>query len=515
MNIDLRFYVMRFWRRFPWFLLVAAAITAAALTLALTLPPVYRAEARLLVESPQIPTDLAQSTVSTGASEALQIIVQRLTTRANLLDMAQRLKIYDGGVELSPDKIVDDMRDRISIDLPMGGGTADFVSVSFAASTGQLSATVTNELVTLILQENIALRTATATQTLAFFQQEVDRLGDQLGQLGGKIMQYKLEHKDSLPDSLDFRRGRQASQQERLVQLQREIAGLKERRAKLVEVYSNTGTVDSTLPARTPEEQQLRDLNDQLTSALAILSPQHPTVVTLKQRIAALEAQLKGTAPAPADPDAAPDAPGTGNTTFDLQIADIDTQIAISLDEQAQIEKDLAALKASIDETPGNAIQLDSLQRDYDNVQLQYNNAVSRLGAAQTGDRIEALSKGQRITVIEQAVVPDRPTKPNRKMIALAGGFGGIAAGLGIVILLELLNRSIHRPADLAARLGIQPLASIPYIETRRESARRRVILTVMFLLVALGIPALLFAVHTYYLPLDLLIGRILAKIRP
>lgn len=529
MTIDLRFYLQRFRRRLPWFLVVSTAVMAVGLTLAVALPPVYNSSAKLLVEDPTIPTNLAASTVNTGAPEALTIIQQRILTRANLLDMATRLNIYAGKPAMSPDKIVEDMRRRTLIDLPNQTVAAVFVTVSFSAPDARLSALVTNDLVTQILQENVALRTATATQTMDFFQQEVDRLGKMLGQQGAKIMQYKLEHKDALPDSLDFRRSRQAAQEERLLQLDREISGLKDRRARLVEIYQSTGAVApvGTAP-QNPTEAQLQQLRDQLTSALAIYAPQHPTVVALKARIAALEASLAPPAPAPAPAGPGTD-PGTGaatepatdpeglpadaSTAFKLQVADLDGQIAFDEDQKALITQELAGLKASIDATPGNAIDLDALQRDYDNTQTQYNAAVARLAAAQTGDRIEALSKGQRITVIDQAVVPDSPSSPNRKRIAAMAVLGGIALGLALVVALEALNRTVHRPADLVNRLGIQALASIPYITTRGERIRRRIALGSAILLVILGIPAALYAVDRYYLPLDLLVGRVIDKI--
>lgn len=523
MTIDLRFYLQRFRRRLPWFLVVATAVVAVGLTLAVALPPVYNSGAKLLVEDPTIPTNLAASTVDTGAPEALTIIQQRILTRANLLDMATRLNIYAGKPAMSPDKIVEDMRRRTLIDLPNQTVAAVFVTVSFSAPDAKLSALVTNDLVTQILQENVALRTATATQTMDFFQQEVDRLGKMLGQQGARIMQYKLEHKDALPDSLDFRRSRQAAQEERLLQLDREISGLKDRRARLVEIYQSTGAVApvGTAP-QNPTEAQLQQLRDQLTSALAIYAPQHPTVVALKARIAALEASLAPPAPAPANPATDPGTdpstdpeglPADASTAFKLQVADLDGQIAFDEDQKALITQELAGLKASIDATPGNAIDLDALQRDYDNTQTQYNAAVARLAAAQTGDRIEALSKGQRITVIDQAVVPDSPSSPNRKRIAAMAVLGGIALGLALVVALEALNRTVHRPADLVNRLGIQALASIPYITTRGERVRRRIALGSAILLVILGIPAALYAVDRYYLPLDLLVGRVIDKI--
>ncbi|MFN3938874.1 MAG: GNVR domain-containing protein, partial [Gemmobacter sp.] len=141
-----------------------------------------------------------------------------------------------------------------------------------------------------------------------------------------------------------------------------------------------------------------------------------------------------------------------------------------------------------------------------------YNQAVSRRASAQTGDLIETLSKGGRISIIEQAVVPREPTSPNRPLIAAAGVGGGIAAGLGLVLLLELMNSAIHRPADITGKLGITPFATLPLIRTRRDQRRRRMILTLAFGLVLLGIPLGLWAVQSYFMPLDLLLQKVLSR---
>jgi len=115
--LDLRFYFALVLRRLPYILILTVAGAAVGLGLALTLPPEYRANARLVVESEQIPGDLAESTVTTAATEQLQIIEQRIKARDTLLDMANRLNIYataDGG-PLRPDEIVEDLRERIVI----------------------------------------------------------------------------------------------------------------------------------------------------------------------------------------------------------------------------------------------------------------------------------------------------------------------------------------------------------------------------------------------------------------
>jgi uncharacterized protein involved in exopolysaccharide biosynthesis len=195
-------------------------------------------------------------------------------------------------------------------------------------------------------------------------------------------------------------------------------------------------------------------------------------------------------------------------SAFEIQLADIDTQIEASSEERARLNEELANLQVSISATPGNAIRLAAMQRDYDAVQTQYERAVSNRAAAETGDVIENLSKGQRITVLEPAVAPSEPNSPNRRLIAAGGVAMGGALGLGLVVLLELLNSSIRRPKDLETGLGIRAFGTVPLMRTPGQIRRRRLIILSAFLLVAVGIPAALTYVHTQVMPLDLALTR-------
>ena len=76
------------------------------------------------------------------------------------------------------------------------------------------------------------------------------------------------------------------------------------------------------------------------------------------------------------------------------------------------------------------------------------------------------MSKGERISVIEQARAPDEPSDPNRPMIATAGTFAGAGIAFGLVVLLEVLNKTVRRPSDLTRGLGLTPITTINYIVT-------------------------------------------------
>ncbi|WP_324752412.1 lipopolysaccharide biosynthesis protein [Roseovarius sp. Pro17] len=504
---DVKFYIALFFRRLHYFLVIIVVCTAAGLTLAFTLPPVYRAEATLVVEPAQIPGDLAASTVQATVAEILDLIKRRILTRQNLLDISRRFEVHAAAERMTADAIVADMRQRISMQFPNNTFTnrALFVTVSFDAPTGEISARVGNELVTQILRQNIEMRTSATGQTLEFFVQEVARLDEEMGQQNSRILTFKESNKDTLPDSLDYRRNRQASLQERVLQLERELSGLRDRRDRLVEIYERTGRLDIMGENLTPEQRQLQQLKDELASAGVIYSDENPRVKSLKAQIAALEAaNIKlglGTAIAP------------NVTIFDLQMSDIDGQITFIEKEKELIQKQIDALTKSIEATPMNAITLGTLERDYENLQLQYTQARASLAEARTGDQIEAQSRGQRITVTEQAIVPAFPAEPNRKLIAAAGIAGGFGLSIALFLLLEILNSTIRRPAELTSRLGVTAFGTIPYIQTDKQVFRRRTGIVMAVVVPLIVLAGGLYILHVNYMPIDMLIQKVADKV--
>jgi uncharacterized protein involved in exopolysaccharide biosynthesis len=513
--MDLKFYLAVFWRRFPFFLILLALGTAVGLTVALTQKPIYVAEARLVVESQQIPDELAASTVRTDAAEQLQIIQQRIFTRDNLLDMASRLGVYSEtdatDDRLRPDEKVEDMGERINVDLG-GRSAAIIVTVSFADPVPDRAAAVANEIVTLILQENVEMRTTVSGQTLDFFAQETEQLEQELSQMRGQILAFQEANLEALPDSLEFRRSQQAAAQERILELDRERIQLRERRDRLVQLFEQTGEVGLLgIAARTPEEAELQDLLDELTRASALLSPDNPRIAILQAQVSALERIVA--AQQAAASTSAVDTGGAPLTPFSLQLADLEGQIAFIDEQKALIQRNLEVLSASIAATPGNALTLATLERNFENLRTQYDRAVQNRAIAEVGDTIEALSKGQRITVIEQAIPPASPTRPNRRLIAATGVAAGFGMGFGLILLLELLNTAVRRPSDIVDGLKITPFMTMPYMRTRGQIWRRRLIILAALAVLFVGVPAAIWYIDENIQPLQPIFDDVLRRI--
>lgn len=511
MTLDTRYYLSMFIRRLPLFLAVSGAIAGLAIAAALTLPPAYVSQTTLIIESSQIPDGMAGPTVDIPPEEQLELFQTRLLTRANMLNIARKLNVLEGQASMSPDQIVAGMQSRTSIRRQAGRNQATVMSISFEARSPQIAAGVLNEYLTLILQQDAANRSERAGQTQDFFKQEVDRLSQELDASGAKILAFKNSNADALPDSLDYMRSQQLAMQDRIAQSDRELASLGEQRARLVQVFDATGRIDSTATPdlRSPDEIQLETLRRQLNDALLIYSPENPSVKLLQRRIDQLSAAVAAGSGGQPQREAVTD---PAKAMLDLQLAEIDSRAKSLTEQKATDQARLDTLSENIARTPANAIALEAMQRDYDNLQEQYNTAVARLAQASTGERIELLSRGQKVSVIEQPSVPTEPTKPNRMRLAIAGVAAGLAAGGGLLVLLEMMNSTARRPADLVARMGIAPIATIPYLRTRREAAMRRLSQVAMALLVIVAIPAALIAIHVYYMPLDLIADRVMSK---
>jgi uncharacterized protein involved in exopolysaccharide biosynthesis len=512
-NLDITYYWAVFKRRLPYFLVIVTLLAAIGITVASILPPVYKSSASLLAEPQQIPGNLAESSAEINPFEQIQIVEQRIMTRANLYDLAQRIGLYADQPDLSVGEIIGDMRDRMEFigfepDPTVRPGTpgAIIVGVSFSAPTPQFAAKGANELVSLILQENVRMRTDRASDTLDFFQGEVERLSAALAEQSKKIADFKTANVTALPDSMDSRRAQQEREEQRLLDLQREEASLKNQRATVVWVFERTGRTTSV--PLSPEEEELQNLQSQLLQQQAIYKANSPQIRVLQTRIAALQQLVSQQQAARAVPGA-DGQPTQPLNELDVELAPIDEQLKYIAEERATIEKTLSELAAAQQATPQNERTLADLERELGNLQTQYDNAVAALGQAQVSEKIEVLSKGQRFTLIEAPIERNTPVSPPRLLIASAGIVGGVGAALGFIVLWEMLNRSIRRPVELSNGLGIQPIATIPYMRTAGEQRRKRAVILAVLALIVVGIPLALFAIHTQYMPLDQLLGGV------
>jgi uncharacterized protein involved in exopolysaccharide biosynthesis len=196
------FYLQLLQRRWLYFLIPFVIIAPVGFILAKSLPAVYFADGKILVESQQIPTELVRPTVTSAAQERVQVIEQRTMTRDNLLAVADKFNLFpDKRQFMSATDVVELMKKSIKIapvdtglDFKVGSRTPTIIfSVGFEAANPQAAAQVANELITRILDEDLRDRNSRASDTTNFLAREVQKLQAESNAQESKIAQLKVE----------------------------------------------------------------------------------------------------------------------------------------------------------------------------------------------------------------------------------------------------------------------------------------------------------------------------------
>jgi uncharacterized protein involved in exopolysaccharide biosynthesis len=155
-----------------------------------------------------------------------------------------------------------------------------------------------------------------------------------------------------------------------------------------------------------------------------------------------------------------------------------------------------------------DAVGLDSLQSQQETIQKNLEAASAKFSAAQLGEALEKNQQSEKLEVIEQPTVPGEPIKPNRPKIVALGFMLAFAAGGGLTLLLEMLDSTIRRSADIYSIIDSQLVVSVPYIMTKREQLRSK---RSMRLLVFAAVPTIVVVLALLYFmmpPLDLIIAK-------
>src|SRR5689334_15864055 len=180
---SLRDYLLILRRRKWSFLLPAALVMAAAVAAALLWPPTWRSTATILIEDAEIPEQLVGTLVNDYVEKRLESIDRRVMTTDSLLGIVQRYDLYPEARKTRPfAEVAETMRGDIKREMIRAtvvdprSGQRQNVSVAFTLSFdyGRPDAAqrITNELVTLYLNENLRQRRELTTDTAGFLRAE-------------------------------------------------------------------------------------------------------------------------------------------------------------------------------------------------------------------------------------------------------------------------------------------------------------------------------------------------------
>ncbi|APE42976.1 DUF874 domain-containing protein [Sulfitobacter alexandrii] len=150
--------------------------------------------------------------------------------------------------------------------------------------------------------------------------------------------------------------------------------------------------------------------------------------------------------------------------TIAREEADLDAQIDSLTTQRELLQDRRAELAASIETTPEVEQTLTKFQRRMEQLQGQLDVIATRRNEAEVGFSLENAARGERLTTLEEARVPDYPISMSRKKRAAMGAAASLMLGLGLAFLLELRRPVIRTARQMERETGLVPVVSIPEV---------------------------------------------------
>lgn len=538
--------------------------------LAIKLPPVFRSSATILIEDQQIPQSMVETTITDFADKRIQLIKQRVMTRDRILSIIQKHKVYlEERKKLVPSELVtrfqeDALISMISADVrgQHGGGKATIAfSISFSDENPVLAQAVANELVSLFLNENTRVRSQRAAKTTNFLFDEAEKLKKEIEGFETRIVEFKAKNGKSLPEMkqnnmLSLERSKEAIRQadidirlarDRIVYLTDSLlraeddvpdtqteqplskaAQLRSLKAQYIhlsslytEKHPDTQRVKRQIQNMDPDftgevnnqdtDKELKQAENELDLLKKKYSENHPDSIKQQQRVDKLTQELENRA----DQEEILDE-HQGNALYisiSGQLRSTQHQIDYLLERKIELEANIKELQENIDKAPLIEKEYIDLNRNRVTSLNKYTELEAKYRAAKLAQTMEEEQKGETFTLIEPPVAPDKPEKPNRKKIAVMGFAGGLGIGLGLVILLELMNEVIRGPKSLERLTGMQAIVVIPYIETPSDIALRSRRFKLMIIGAVVMLIAVIIITHFFVMPLEMIWAKIMLKV--
>ncbi len=496
------------WRRRWWIVVPVVLSLLGGLYVAKTTPKVYRASNLILVKPQEIPSGIVRPMVSENLTDRLYSITEQVMSRNNLEHIITTFRLFekredriqdfmskfkqeirrlrgkteeaaDAEEKVDPMALVDSLRRKISI-APQGRGQTNGFRISFEWHNPKIAADVANFVASQVIEENLKIREQMAMGTTAFLEAEVEKLRKEITNREQGLQAFKTMHMGSLPDQLESNLSVLGQLQSELESLEKRLDAEKKQMAMLEgqirEVRSGGKAVASSgslLYEMTPAAKELRNLEAQLTTLRNRYTDKHPDVTAVVRRIEALKQQVAregeyvgvGSSKGAEQTDPARLLAG--------QLLESQKKIGEYEARISEVRSQIAMYRNRIEETPRVSLDLANITRDLGAVQSRYQGLLSKLLDAKMAEELEKRQKAEQFRMIDPAVPPSKPAKPDvPRILLMALGFG-LALGFGVAYAIELLDPRFYWPEEVENYLKAKVLVSLPVLHDDARKARR------------------------------------------
>jgi polysaccharide chain length determinant protein (PEP-CTERM system associated) len=457
-------------------------IVLAVYWIAMALPNQYESYATVLVTPQTVdPALVAAGVPESDLNNRLYLMSAEILSRGRLSKIIDSLGIYNDESEyMMREQIIDMMRESVGVqpvftELNQGVKRRNEIDeinqfkISFTHRDAPTAMHVAQVLSNDFIEQHIESRITLSQKSLEFIDDELARLAERIRVVEARVAEVKNANPGRLPEDM-------TATQRRLERLMTDMAFAQRSLAEAIsdEAFfrSQINNAPVAIGEMTPENR-LKSLDLLIAEYRAKgFTKKHPDVVKTTLEMEALrQAIARGEAEG---------ADGEGRIlSYSQQSAEAERRRAEL--RRVAADQEIARLLTAVDElqtqlahTPAVAELLDGLEREYRHLFDSYQDFSNRQLEAMVQAQLERRQLGEQFRVLESAFIAPEAASPNRILIMLLGSFFAIAIGVGVGIIRESLDSSLHTARQLQTAVSIPVLAAIPNILLEADIAALR-----------------------------------------
>jgi polysaccharide chain length determinant protein (PEP-CTERM system associated) len=472
-------------RHYAWWLVLGTILFSAAGTVfVLLLPDHYKASTTILVDPQKVPEKYVSPTVSSDPAQRLTTITQQVLSSTRLQQIIDEMNLYpELRGKMSREEIIDTMRKYITITVKQGSSSGlSAFTIEYEGTKADQVARVANALAASFIDWNEKSREQQSIDTTDFLNNQLATAKGSLEEQEKKLSAFKLRHLGEMPEQAP-------SNLQALSQLQTQFQANADALNRLdVErtllTHGADTTSDSVKPALTTRaqlEQQQRTLQAQLLELQRRYTDAYPAVVDTASRLQRITEQLQALPPDP------PVVTAHDNTSASLRLEILDKESKRLNEEQKRITAQINSYRSKVDAVPLREQEMAQLNRDYTVSKDHYQSLLDKTFSAKMAADLEQKQVGEHFTVLDAAVVPEKPFKPERRLLLPIVLLSAITLSISLAYAKDVISDRPRVERDLRNLLpaNVPVLATIPMLTDRadrRRAIRFAVVAVVLFL---------------------------------
>jgi capsular exopolysaccharide synthesis family protein len=474
---DESFQLEEYWeivkRRKNLLIYVSLSIVLAAIIWVFMKTPVYEAVGTLMIENDQRNLLMFADpiTLQSRGDEYLNTQVKILKSRSLAKSVIEDLKLVDPNAankkpsfglssflslfkkepERSKEAIMSAAVSRFLNILGVGNvPNSRLVSVSYRSTNPDLAARVVNTLFDKYIDFNLRIKTESTKLASEFLTTQIDDLRKTLSQKERELQNYG-ERKE-----LFYLSGKETTVVEKFADLNKAYTQAQIYRINKEAVYREMKGKSFENYPEVRSNQLIQNLKKDYSSLESeykrkgqIFKESYPEMQRLKFQLSSLQERISS------------------------ETRDIGRKALSEAEDEFQSakkkEESLAALlgrqKQDVVSTNTSAIYYNSLKIEVENMRNLLDHLVKKQKESMLSSRLEGLQTSN-IKVIDLAEAPIYPIAPKKKRTIILAIFMGLAAGLGLIFLLDWLDKTVKTPDQAEKLLKIPSLGIIPAVGT-------------------------------------------------